>query len=405
MKRGDRPGNSPRSGAFRQWFTQPPRPHGEIDRERSVTPLELLYDLVFVVLISRLAQALSSNTSWVGARDFGLAFGLVWIAWINGSAYQELHGREDGRSRLYIFGQMFVLVVLAVFAGDVTGADGRWFSIAYAVLVLHLTVQWYLVRRIDDEAFMAITGRYLYALAASAVIVAGSGMVDGAARLAGWSSILVIWVVGGLTRFGLPATSEATELQVTHSMVERFGALVIIVLGEIVVGVVSGITAGGRTGEVFATGLLALGVCFGCWWNYFDLVGQRLPHTDRPRTMAWVYGHLPLTAAIAAGGAGMVSLVDHAGQGRTPVAAAALLGLSVSAVLASLCVLIWSIDYGDDAPLVLPVTAAVAAGAGVALAAMALRPTPWLFALLLAVDLYAVWAIAFALRVRRVTAR
>lgn len=101
----------------------------------------------------------------------------------------------------------------------------------------------------------------------------------------------------------------------------------------------------------------------------------------------------------------MVSLVDHAGQGRTPVAAAALLGLSVSAVLASLCVLIWSIDYGDDAPLVLPVTAAVAAGAGVALAAMALRPTPWLFALLLAVDLYAVWAIAFALRVRRVTAR
>jgi low temperature requirement protein LtrA len=100
--------------ALRAWFATPPRRHGDVDEDRTVSFLELFYDLVFVVLIAQVAHTLAGDVSWRGLADFAVVFGLVWIAWLNGSMYHEVHGREDGRSRTYIFVQMFLLVVLAV---------------------------------------------------------------------------------------------------------------------------------------------------------------------------------------------------------------------------------------------------------------------------------------------------
>jgi hypothetical protein len=108
--------------ALATWFT-PPRAHGEVVEDRTVSFIELFYDLVFVVLIGQLAHTLAEDVSPPAVVDFTVLFALVWIAWFNGSLYHDLHGREDGRSRSYIFAQMLVLVVVAVFAGDAAG-DG-----------------------------------------------------------------------------------------------------------------------------------------------------------------------------------------------------------------------------------------------------------------------------------------
>jgi hypothetical protein len=85
-----------------RWF-RPPRPHGDVIEDRSVSFLELFYDLVFVVLIAQIAHTLARNVTWTGVREFVVVFGLVWIAWIHGTLYHDLHGGEDGRSRSYIF--------------------------------------------------------------------------------------------------------------------------------------------------------------------------------------------------------------------------------------------------------------------------------------------------------------
>ena len=108
-------------GALDVWFRRPPRLHGEVDNERTVSFLELFYDLVFVVLVSQTAHTFAEHPSWPGLADFAVVFTLVWIAWLNGSLHHEGHGRENGRGRGNIFGQMMILVVLAVFTALVTG--------------------------------------------------------------------------------------------------------------------------------------------------------------------------------------------------------------------------------------------------------------------------------------------
>jgi low temperature requirement protein LtrA len=74
-------------------------------------------------------------------------------------------------------------------------------------------------------------------------------------------------------------------------------------------------------------------VGFGAWWTYFDFAGHRLPRPEPVSSLQWILGHLPLTAAVAAMGAAMVSLVDHAHDGRTPVATAWVLCAGAGAVL------------------------------------------------------------------------
>ena len=111
------------------------------------------------------------------------------------------------------------------------------------------------------------------------------------------------------------------------------GAFVIIVLGETLTGVVTG-SSGEPVGVLtLAVGLVAVVVGFGAWWTYFDFAGGRRPRPERSASLQWMLGHLPLTAAIATMGAAMLSLVDHAHDGRTPAATAWLLCAGTAVVL------------------------------------------------------------------------
>jgi low temperature requirement protein LtrA len=125
----------PRAGTaeFKRWLFAPPRPHGAIIKDRTVSNLELFYDLVYVAVIGAASSALAKDISARGVVDFAIVFSMVWIAWLNGSVYVELHGREDGRTRLQVFLQMGILALLAVFTTKASTAIGTEFSIVYAV--------------------------------------------------------------------------------------------------------------------------------------------------------------------------------------------------------------------------------------------------------------------------------
>ena len=123
------------AGRFRRWFWRPPRPHGETILDRRVSPLELLYDLVYVAVIGQAAHHLAEDVTVRAIVEFAIVFSLIWIAWINGSLYIELHGREDGRTRSIVFVQIGILALLAVFAGGAAGAGGRGFALVYAVFL------------------------------------------------------------------------------------------------------------------------------------------------------------------------------------------------------------------------------------------------------------------------------
>jgi low temperature requirement protein LtrA len=62
---------------FRRRFWLPPRAHGEIIEDRTVSFLELFYDLVYVVVIGRAAHHLAEHVSWRGVGEFAVIFGLI----------------------------------------------------------------------------------------------------------------------------------------------------------------------------------------------------------------------------------------------------------------------------------------------------------------------------------------
>lgn len=359
--------------------------------------LELFYDLVYVAVISRAAHHLAEHVTARGAVEFAIVFGLIWTAWVNGSLYLELHGREDGRTRLTVFLQMAVLALLAVFTADAADGSGTAFALVYAVFLAVMTWLWYSVRRQDRRdhpEFLAPAGRYVTGMAVAVPVIAASAFLPTEPRLAVWAAVFVAWLAG-MVLLGQSAVIEHQGLPPTESLVERFGLFTIIVLGEVVVGVVNGLSVAERDVEVTATGMIALGIAFGFWWVYFDLLGRRLPRGDGRSLMGWMLSHLPITLAIAAAGAAMVSLISHAGDARTPANTAWLLAGSVALGLLAVTFAEQTLADADRlAAVYRPLRPAMIGAAGTALAVGWARPAPWLLALLLDVILSVLWIFA-----------
>jgi low temperature requirement protein LtrA len=383
---------------FRRWFWRPPRPHGETIADRSVSSLELFYDLVYVAAIAQAGHHLAEHVSVDGFVEFAVVFALIWIAWINGSLYLELHGREDGRTRSYTFVQMGILAVLAVFTADAGGGGGQAFAFVYAAFLAVLTWLWYTVRRQDREArpeFLAITGVYVKGEILSVVAIFGSAFLPAEPRFMVWAGFAIFWIVAILLLGWRTRVGPGRGIAATDSLVERFGLFTIIVLGEVVFGVVDGLSGAEQDFTTIATGMLALGLGFGFWWMYFDIVGRRLPRSDGPAMTSWMLGHFPITLSIAAGGSAMVSLIAHAHDRSTPPGTAALLAGAVAVGLLAVTVAARALADAERLPSVYgPLTVAMAVGAVAAGVVGWLHPAPWLFALLLGVILSVLWFFA-----------
>ncbi|MFD6039664.1 low temperature requirement protein A [Streptomyces griseoincarnatus] len=89
---------------------------------------------VYVVLVGQAAHTLAEHFTWRGTAAFAVVLGLIWIAWLNGTLFHELHGREDGHTRSLILVQM-LLSLMAVCVGHADGDDGRTLAVLYAVLL------------------------------------------------------------------------------------------------------------------------------------------------------------------------------------------------------------------------------------------------------------------------------
>jgi low temperature requirement protein LtrA len=381
---------------FKRWFWRPPRAHGEVIADRQVSNLELFYDLVYVAVIGQAAHHLAEHVTVRGLAEFAVVFALIWIAWINGSLYLELHGREDGRTRSIVFAQMSILVLLAVFTADAADGSGRGFAVVYATYQVVQTGLWYSVWRQDRRdysEYQALAGAYVVGMGVSVAVIGASALLAATPRLLVWAGLGVAWIVGIV----LAARSSRVGLGLTptDSLVERFGLFTIIVLGEVVLGVVAGLSAAQRDTKTVITGLLALWLGFGLWWIYFDLVGRRLPRADGAAVSNWVMSHLPITGSITAAGAGMVSLIGHAHDARTPASTSWLLAGAVATGLLALVLTERALVDAERLSVVFsPLRLALFAGAAAALLVAWLRPAPWLLALLLVAVLSAVWLFA-----------
>jgi low temperature requirement protein LtrA len=381
---------------LRRLLWQAPRPHGEQPRERMVGPLELFYDLATVVLVAQAAGHLAAHLTWRGIGEFAVVFTLVWITWINGSLHHELHGRDDARARSTFLLQILVLVAMGAFIPEAGGARGAAFAVAAGVLFAILAVLWLLAARGDRPEYRRASRLFVTGTAACAALLVGTALLPASARVPAWG-LLDAAYLAGFTAVLAASPAQATAVLVTDALIERFGLLTIIVLGETLTGVVHGLAREPISGLTLAVGLVAVVVGFGAWWTYFDFAGRRHPRQTPAAGLQWMLSHLPLTAAIAAMGAAMVSLVHHAHDGRTPAATAWVLGAGAAVVLGATMLVAASLQaWQSDRGLYRPLARTCAAVALACLGAAAARPAPLLLGLALVLLLSIPWALAVA---------
>jgi low temperature requirement protein LtrA len=384
---------------LRRSMWQPPRPHGEQPSERVVGPLELFYDLAVVVVVAQAAHHLASHLTWPGFGQFAVVFMLVWIAWANGSLHHELHGHEDARARSTFLLQILLLAAMGAFIPQADGARGAAFAITAAVLFAVLAVLWLLAARGDRPEYRRSSRLFVAGTVASAVLLAVTAALPASARVQAWGVLDVGYLAGFATVLVTAEVPAVSGWTITEALTERFGAFIIIVLGETLTGVVAGLSSRPLNALTLAVGLVAVVVGFGAWWTYFDFAGQRKPVPGRVVSVQWIVGHLPLTAAVAAMGAAMVSLVDHAHDGRTPAATAWVLCAGTAVVLGMTMLLAATLpDWKEHRDLYGPLTWTSIAAAVACLGLGAARPAPLLAAIALVVLLSIPWGVAVAHR-------
>ncbi|HEX9974385.1 MAG TPA: low temperature requirement protein A [bacterium] len=277
-------------------------------KHRKVTWLELFYDLFVVVVISKLANELVGDITVQDMVAYVLLFVPIWWIWIGSTYYNERFETEGLENRLMFLMLMFPLVGLAVFVHDALGQNSAGFALSYVVGRLIITLLW-LRASIHVKAFRPVGKIFVLGFSISIVMFLISIFVSAEVRYA----IVGIALVTDMATpwFTLKEQAKLPRFS-TSKLPERFGLLLIIVLGESVAGVVKGLS---ETADLSAMKILIalIGVILGftLWWIYFDFIARRVAKPTIVASILWSYLHLPLAGGIAAIGASLTNLIQN----------------------------------------------------------------------------------------------
>jgi low temperature requirement protein LtrA len=296
--------------------------------ERHTTPVELLWDLVFVFAVTQVTTLLSDDLSWTGFGHGMLVLALVWWAW---SAYVWAANAEQEESRV-LRGVLLLGMVLIFIAGlslpHAFADRATVFACSYAgVRLLHLALYAHASRR-GRASWSAIVGFATTVVLGMTLLIGGSFLGE-AARVVLWTLAVAIDYAGPawLTRERLRGLQEVA---VAH-FAERYSLFVIICLGESIVAI--GLSANERPMDADLIAAVALGLLatIGLWWTYFDRFAStaetRLREHDDPVLAAadgYSYLHLVIVAGIIVFAVGMKVTIHDLGE---PLAGAARLAL------------------------------------------------------------------------------
>jgi low temperature requirement protein LtrA len=290
------------------------------EQGRTASPLELLFDLTFVVAVgtasSQFAEMLAEGHAAQAVTAFVLAMFAISVAWISFSWFASAFATDDWLYRALTMVQMIGVVVFslglpAMFHSVEEGGhlELRAMVIGYIVMRIAMVLQWWRAARQAPSFHDVGMANIRWTLIAQAgwIVVAFTPL-----------PIVVVFVafaVLGTLELVLPVLTQGSAGGTPwhpHHVAERYGLFAIIVLGEGVVGTVasSGDLLGGGDGthwtwNAVAVVVAGVGLTFGMWWMYFlTPFGDILVHRRR-RGYLFGYGHIPLFIGVAGAGAGL----------------------------------------------------------------------------------------------------
>lgn len=291
-----------------------PRDPGESHRQ--ATTLELFFDLVSVIAIAaitaELHHAVSAGHGAEMLPNFAFLFLAIRWAWMNFTWFASAFDNDDPLYRVLVF---TIITGELIFAG---GAEQiyetlnfGWGLLGWIVMRVAMIGLW-LRAAAGSEAYRGTALRYALGIGCAQVlwVLLYFGPEPGSAAffLAG----VAIFAV----EFAVPlfaGRAKGTPWHREHIM-ERYGLLTIIVLGEGLLSVALGF--GLLFGEHpepahWVTAISGAVMIYALWWLYFAKA-EHMTSTASWRGFLWGYGHVFFFAACAVLGAGIAAELDIA---------------------------------------------------------------------------------------------
>ncbi|MFD4504096.1 low temperature requirement protein A [Streptomyces sp. NPDC058457] len=348
---------------------QPLRPlrrltaRGRDEAHRVASPLELFFDLCFVVAIAQagveLVHAVAAGHAGEGVLNYAMQFFAIWWAWMNFTWFSSAYDNDDVLYRIVTLVQIAgVLVLAAGISQAFTDHDYLVVWLGYVIMRLAMAAQWLRAARWARGAERTMALRY-----AGGVLLC----------LVGWLGLVVLpvparpWVflVMAIAEMCVPlyAEKDYTTSWHPHHIAERYGLFTIIVLGETIsaatVAVKSALAEHDALSELLPIAAGGLLIVFSAWWIYFVVPIHGHLRSNK-ESFLWGYGHYLIFASAASIGAGIEVAVEEAvGKARISTTAASA---AVTVPTALYLLTVWALHsrhfkVGLAQQLVLPVTA------------------------------------------------
>ena len=305
----------------------------DVEGSESVTPLELFFDLVFVLAITQCTAAMADDPTWGGLLTGLATLAALWWMWVGYAWLTNEVSPEAPEARLLIFAAMAALLVVALAVPGAFADDSVAFALGWLVVSsIHIFLFVYASPHVDVR--QSVLRLAPYALSAPLIVLVASGF-DGVAQGLLWALALAVGYAGGL------ATSGGWSVSPGH-FAERHGLIIIIALGESIVAIGVGADLIIDAGTVVAAAL-GMAVVAALWWTYFDvaaIVAERRLHAakgaERARIArdAYSYLHLPMIAGIVLLALGLKKTLGANDEPLEVVTAFALYGGAASFLLA-----------------------------------------------------------------------
>ncbi|MCX5256493.1 low temperature requirement protein A [Streptomyces canus] len=336
---------------------------GRDEAHRVASPLELFFDLCFVVAIAQagvgLVHAIAEGHAGEGILNYAMVFFAIWWAWMNFTWFASAYDNDDALYRVVTLVQIAGVLVLA--AGVSRAFEDHEFLavlLGYVIMRLALITQWLRVARSSEGPERTMALRYAFGVLLCQV---------------GWLGLVVLpeggraWVflVMAVLEMCVPPFAERDHPTSwhPHHIAERYGLFTIIVLGETIaaatVAVKSGIDENDALDELLPIAMGGLLIIFAAWWIYFVVPIHGHLRSNK-QAFLWGYGHYLVFASAAAIGAGLeVAVEQTVGKAHiSTLAASAAVTLPTALYLLTVWVLHSRyFKVGIAQQLVLPVTA------------------------------------------------
>jgi low temperature requirement protein LtrA len=331
----------------RAWY-RPMTSRSSTETHRVSTPLELLFDLCFVVAVGQagaeLHHALTSGHIGGGVFNFGLVFFAIWWGWLNFSWFASAFDTDDVPYRIATLVQIAGGLVVAAGVTQAFAGDFTIMVIGYVLMRLAMVSQWL------RAAYGAPDHRKTALRYAAGVTVV---QIFWVLRLFLPHSLAIpAFFVLFVAELAVPFFAEIAGGTPWHShhISERYGLFTLIVLGESVLGATTAIKEGmaenahiGALATLAGAGLL---IVFSMWWLYFDRPGHRRISDAHnfAKVASWGYGHYLIFASAAAVGTGLEVAVDHTTHASDLSSLAS--GMTITVPVAVFLLSVWLLHIG-----------------------------------------------------------